>query len=134
MTGITSIGGVYLRSPDPAALAAWYRDCLGLTSAEDPSTGGRYRDFYHVDPLDHEREWRTVWAIVPGEESVSGPDGSSDPDRSGPLITYRVDDIEATVGRLLEREIEVEDIEELAYGRFARVRDPDGNALRLWED
>jgi hypothetical protein len=27
---VTGIGGVFLRSPDPAALAAWYAEQLGL--------------------------------------------------------------------------------------------------------
>ena len=27
---ITGVGGVFFRSPDPKALAAWYRDMLGI--------------------------------------------------------------------------------------------------------
>jgi len=30
MARITAFGGVFFHSPDPQALAAWYRDTLGL--------------------------------------------------------------------------------------------------------
>ena len=29
------IGGYFLRASDPAALGAWYRDCLGLDADEN---------------------------------------------------------------------------------------------------
>ena len=31
MARITGIGGIFFKSPDPKALASWYRDVLGLT-------------------------------------------------------------------------------------------------------
>jgi predicted enzyme related to lactoylglutathione lyase len=30
MERVVGIGGYFLRAADPAALGAWYRDCLGL--------------------------------------------------------------------------------------------------------
>ena len=33
MAGVTGIGGSLFRSPDPAALQAWYVEHLGLDSA-----------------------------------------------------------------------------------------------------
>ena len=31
---VLGIGGYFLRATDPAALSAWYRDCLGLDADE----------------------------------------------------------------------------------------------------
>ncbi|MBT2230115.1 hypothetical protein [Nonomuraea sp. NEAU-A123] len=30
MERVLGIGGYFMRAADPAALSAWYRDCLGL--------------------------------------------------------------------------------------------------------
>jgi len=35
MERVLGIGGYFLRAADPAALSAWYRDCLGLDADED---------------------------------------------------------------------------------------------------
>ena len=34
MERVLGIGGIFLRSADPAGLNAWYRDCLGLDADE----------------------------------------------------------------------------------------------------
>ena len=34
MERVLGIGGYFLRAADPAALGAWYRDCLGLDADE----------------------------------------------------------------------------------------------------
>ena len=35
MERVTGIGGYFIRAADPAALGAWYRDCLGLDADEN---------------------------------------------------------------------------------------------------
>src|SRR5258708_39867085 len=35
MERVIGIGGYFMRAVDPAALDAWYRDCLGLDAAEN---------------------------------------------------------------------------------------------------
>jgi hypothetical protein len=35
MERVLGIGGYFLRAADPAALGAWYRDCLGLDADEN---------------------------------------------------------------------------------------------------
>lgn len=39
MERITGVGGVFLRARDPQALAAWYRDNLGIPVEADQSYG-----------------------------------------------------------------------------------------------
>jgi hypothetical protein len=34
MERVLGIGGYFIRASDPAALSAWYRDCLGLDADE----------------------------------------------------------------------------------------------------
>ena len=35
MQRVLGIGGYFIRAADPAALSAWYRDCLGLDADEN---------------------------------------------------------------------------------------------------
>ena len=35
MERVLGIGGYFLRAADPAALSAWYRDCLGLDADDN---------------------------------------------------------------------------------------------------
>jgi hypothetical protein len=35
MERVVGIGGYFMRAADPAALGAWYRDCLGLDADEN---------------------------------------------------------------------------------------------------
>jgi predicted enzyme related to lactoylglutathione lyase len=50
----------------------------------------------------------------------------------GMVIT--VDDIEAKIKELNDTGIEVEPIEKTPWGRFAAVKDPDGNTLSLHQE
>jgi len=47
---------------------------------------------------------------------------------------FRVGDLDAIVAQLRATGIDVEiDPEEYPNGRFAQLRDPEGNAIQLWE-
>ena len=50
------------------------------------------------------------------------------------MINFRVRDLDAMVGQLRAATIEVEvDPENYPNGRFARLCDPEGNPIQLWE-
>lgn len=54
--------------------------------------------------------------------------------RGGWGINFRVGDLDAIVAQLRATGIDVEiDPEEYPNGRFAQLRDPEGNAIQLWE-
>jgi hypothetical protein len=43
MERVLGIGGYFMRAADPAALSAWYRDCLGLDAdAQEMEGVGRF--------------------------------------------------------------------------------------------
>ena len=50
------------------------------------------------------------------------------------MVNFRVDDLDAMVEQLRAAGIEVE-VEEETYpnGRFATLKDPEGNPIQLWE-
>jgi predicted enzyme related to lactoylglutathione lyase len=50
------------------------------------------------------------------------------------MINFRVRDLDAMVAQLRRAGVEVE-VDPQAYpnGRFARLKDPEGNPIQLWE-
>lgn len=119
MERISGIGGVFFRAHDPAGLAQWYRDHLGVPI--DP--GQTFGAFQSEGPGE-----ATVWSVFPVDSEYFGAG-------SPPLmINYRVRDLDAMLAQLRAAGVEVEDrIEEYEYGRFAWARDPEGNRFELWE-
>lgn len=118
MAKILGVGSVFIRSPDPDGLYAWYSRCLGLDHADFcPPTPGAESGH---NPL--------LWSIVDGDP-VSLEHGRKD--FSFNLIVSDVDaalrDI-ADAGGTVVGEAENGD-----KGRFGWFIDPDGNKVELWQ-
>jgi predicted enzyme related to lactoylglutathione lyase len=115
---VTGIGGVFFRARDPEALAAWYATHLGI----DPVPGD-----YTVMPWQQEAG-PTVFAPVPDDTEYFG-----DPARVW-MLNFRVRDLDGLVAALRAAGINVTVAPETyPNGRFARLQDPEGNPLELWE-
>ena len=118
MQRVTGIGGFFFRARDPAALAAWYEERLGVTAA--PTT-------YGAEPWRQE-EGATVFAPFEQDSEMIGP-----PEHSW-MINFRVDDLDAIVEQLRSAGETVEvDPERYPIGRFAQLSDPEGNPIQLWQ-
>lgn len=113
MATITGIGGFFFRARDPAALAAWYSAHFDI-----PSDG-------------------TPWAQSAGP-TVFAPfrqDSDYFSAEKGWMLNLRCDDLAAMIARLTAAGIAVETRAEWdgEWGRFARVHDPEGNPIELWQ-
>jgi glyoxylase I family protein len=115
---VLGIGGFFFRSSDPKALAAWYRDHLG------------------VDPLPtdyNQKSWEqaagpTAFAPFPKDTDYFGSATQAW------MLNFRVRNLDAMVAQLRAGHITVEvDGKSYPNGRFARVHDPEGNPIELWE-
>ena len=121
MEQVTGIGGIFFKARDPARMAAWYREHLGIRS-EDGHTDFVWRE--HDQP---NRIGRTVWSLFPADTDYFGP--ASTPF----MINYRVSNLERMLEQLRVAGISVDKVEDHAYGRFAWITDPEGNRIELWE-
>src|SRR5439155_6265489 len=83
------VGGVFLLSRDPAALADWYRRHLSWELSVLPGEG-YYTELYFREHDRPEQAQHLVFAIMPGDPGAG----------EGHIINYRVDDIEAVVASL----------------------------------
>ena len=116
MARVTGVGGVFVRSRDPAALAAWYSRHLGVPTER---YGGAT---FHWD------HGSTTWAPFPADTAYFG---SSDQQA---MVNFRVDDLRALLAELRTGGVEVLDkVEESEFGRFGWCVDLDGNRVELWE-
>jgi len=117
---ITGIGGVFFKAKDPKALAAWYRDVLGMPV--QPWGGAAL----HYDAQNHPTA--AAWSAFAASSNYFAP--STAPF----MVNYTVDDMDAIVARLKARNVEIlkrDDSDD--NGRFAWLVDPEGNKVELWE-
>jgi glyoxylase I family protein len=115
MAGVTGIGGVFFRARDPAALAMWYSTHLGL-------------------PAGHNSVWDQ--AAGPTVFAPFAADSDYFPADRQVMLNLRVDDLTALLAALAAAGIPSETRAEWdgeGYGRFARIHDPEGNPIELWE-
>ena len=124
MERVTGIGGIFFKSEDPAKLYQWYETHLGIRRSPD----GTGAVFEWREVSDTQKKGMTVWSIFPRNTKYF------DPSRSGFMINYRVDDLDALLEALKKEGVQIDPHrEDYDYGRFAWIMDPDGNRIELWE-
>ena len=117
---ITGVGGVFVKSKDPKALALWYRDVLGV-SVE--SWGGAMLSY---DAPGHPPV--VVWNALPTTTDYMTPSTREF------MIDFAVDDLEAYLTRLTAKGVTILKREDSGpAGKFAWILDPDGTKIELWQ-
>jgi predicted enzyme related to lactoylglutathione lyase len=115
---VLGIGGLFFRAQDPKSLAEWYRVHLGVTPT--PSSLGQ--------PSWHTQAGTTVFAPFPQTTKYFGEQ------HQVWMVNFRVRDLERMAAQLRSTGITVTvDPEHYPNGRFARIHDPEGNPIELWE-
>lgn len=115
---VMGIGGFFFRAADPKALADWYERHLGVN---------RTPETYEQEPW-QQSAGPTVFAPFAKNTKYFGAE------QQQWMINFRVRDLDAMVAQLRRAAIEVEvDRELYPNGRFARLKDPEGNPIQLWE-
>lgn len=115
MTGrVTGIGGLFFRATDPEGLAEWYAEHLGVPAFAPWK----------------QAEGHAVFAPF-GAETDYWEDGRQF------MVNLRVEGLDALAARLEAAGISVErrpdEWDTPETGRFARIHDPEGTAIELWE-
>lgn len=115
---VTGIGGVFFRARDPKALAQWYQDHLGVFVTPQRNN----------DPVWNQQAGPTAFSPFPEKTSYFG-----DPTKQW-MINFRVGDLDKMARQLEAAGIQVQ-LDPTTYpnGRFARIHDPEGNPIELWQ-
>ena len=114
---VTGIGGLFFRCKDPKAQAEWYLTHLGVGAPE-----GVWIWNQQAGP--------TVFSPFKADSDYFAADKSY-------MINLRVDDLDGLLSSLRAAGIEVVTKPEWdatpEIGRFARIHDPEGNPIELWQ-
>ena len=117
MEKVQGFGGFFFRSKDPAGLAIWYRDHLGID----------------LVPQDEEG---TPW-MAAGGPTVFAPfaqDTTYFAEQKSFMLNFRVGNLDALQAQLEAAGIAVKRLDDMpGIGAFAHLSDPEGNAIELWE-
>src|SRR6056297_1856859 len=120
---VRGIGGVFFKSEDPEATAAWYEEHLGIWRDDEGYTTMGWRELdggYAVG--------QTVWSAFDADTEYF------DPSESEFMVNYRVDDLEAVLESLEANGVELAgEPEEFEYGKFAWIIDCAGRKVELGE-
>ena len=116
---ITGLGGVFVTSKDPKALAKWYKEVLGINLE---SWGGA---ILRYDAPGHPP--MALWNAMPenSDEIV--------PSHREFMINFAVDDLDSFVARLETKGVTILKREEDQTGKFASILDPDGTKIEFWQ-
>lgn len=117
---VTGVGGVFVKSKDPKALSAWYRDVLGV---EIKPWGGAMLSY---DAPGHPPA--VVWSAFPAASDYMAPSTRDF------MLNFAVDDMDAMIARLTAKGVPIlrrDDTD--PQGRFAWILDPDGTKIELWQ-
>lgn len=118
MEKVAGIGGLFFRSHDPTVLGRWYQQHLGISLT--PSSYGE-----------------SVWQQEAGP-TVFSPFAETSSYFGNPskvwMVNFRVRDLDKIAAQLRAAGIEVKiDPQSYPNGRFARLHDPEGNPIELWQ-
>jgi catechol 2,3-dioxygenase-like lactoylglutathione lyase family enzyme len=119
MARITGLGGIFFKAKDSKALAAWYRDTLGL-ALED--WGGALIKNDKAGPP------HTVWAPFGADTKYFAPSTKDF------MVNFAVDDLDAFIKGLEAKGVTILKRDDSdPSGKFAWIMDPDGNKIELWQ-
>ena len=113
--GVTGIGAISFRARDPEALVVWYAEHLGVGGGEMG--------------LWDQQAGPTVFAPFASDTDYFPADKQW-------MLNFRVDDLDGLKSALEAKGVEVitnPEWDAPGVGRFARIFDPEGNQIELWE-
>ncbi|SDJ31920.1 hypothetical protein SAMN05444157_2803 [Frankineae bacterium MT45] len=121
---VLGVGGIFFRAKDPEVLAAWYREHLNVGAGCAAENAG---------PPDE-----SLW-MVQGGPLVFAPFAAGTdywPAQHQFMLNLRVSDLDGLLQALTASGIEATVHPEWnspQTGSFARIYDPEGNPIELWE-
>jgi predicted enzyme related to lactoylglutathione lyase len=120
---VLGIGGLFFRARDPKALNGWYREHLGVGAGCSAEAGPEDKWFWQA------QGGPTVFAPFKHTTDYFAADKQW-------MLNFRVSDLDELLAKLSTAGIDVitkAEWDTPETGRFARIHDPEDNAIELWE-
>ncbi len=121
LTGVTGLGGIYLKSPMTEDLKNWYAKHFGF----DFSANGHS---FQWQDLNDEKPGSTLLSFYPENTSYFSPSDKTY------MLSFRVDNTEKIIHALRDTDaIIIGDVLKFSHGTFGWFTDPEGNKVELWQ-
>ena len=120
----TGLGGVFFKAKNPAKLGKWYAKHLGL-----PVEGWGGCSFPWRDAKNPKKKGSTVWSPFDADTKYFGPG------KQALMVNYRVASLKKVIAALKKEGVWIDPkgIEASDFGKFAWIKDGEGNRIELWE-
>ncbi|MEA3029157.1 MAG: hypothetical protein QOJ53_1802 [Sphingomonadales bacterium] len=119
---VVGMGGFFFRAKDPDSLKAWYREQLGVgggIGTDENGVSNQYCWYHEGGPMVFE-PFKAATDYFPADRSA--------------MVNLRVRDLDGLLERLRAAGVEVTgEQRNTGAGDFARIHDPEGNPIELWE-
>ncbi len=120
---VLGMGGYFFRAKDPAALKTWYRDHLHVGGGCGADADGKSNQWVW-----YQQGGPTVFEPFKADTDYFAADRAA-------MINFRVSDLDKLLASLRTAGIEISHEQTMdGVGRFARIHDPEGNPIELWEE
>ena len=135
MDFLDGLGGTFIISDKPEALAQWYAQCFGFKFERFGSS--HHQTFWALDPENPSRKVDTHFAIMAAKIPVPERPRTEEPDDmygdQSYMLNLRIRDMDGLIKHLQTQGVRIIKREDEPYGRFAWVRDPDGHRIELYQ-
>jgi predicted enzyme related to lactoylglutathione lyase len=121
---VVGMGGYFFRAKDPGSLKTWYREHLGVGGGCGTDEKGEANEY-----LWYQEGGGTVFEPFKEDSDYFSRDKQT-------MINLRVRDMDGLLAKLRDAGLEIitkGEWDAMGIGRFARIHDPEGNAIELWE-
>ena len=119
---VVGMGGYFFRAKNPEALKAWYLEHLGVGGGVGTDAKGETNPYCW-----HHEGGPMVFSPFKADSDYFAADKQT-------MINLRVRDLPGLLDKLRGAGIEIgREDKDTGIGDFARIHDPEGNAIELWE-
>ena len=119
---VVGMGGYFFRAKNPEALKAWYLEHLGVGGGVGTDAKGETNPYCW-----HHEGGPMVFSPFKADSDYFAADKQT-------MINLRVRDLPGLLDKLRGEGIEIgREDKDTGIGDFARIHDPEGNAIELWE-
>ena len=121
---VTGLGGIFFKAKNPTKLGSWYKKHLGLPVEVWGGLAFPWRE-----AKDPKKKGSTVWSPFPADTKYFGST------KQVHMVNYRVANLKKVLAAL-RREgvwIDPKGLQSSEYGKFAWIKDGEGNRIELWE-
>ncbi len=133
---ITGIGGVFIFTDKPKELADWYKKVFGFNFESSPDFSAFYQVFISLDKENTSKKIDFHFSIIKSNQSFNKDIKTETESMYGDqnyMVNIRTEKLDQLLENIIAQNILILKTEDYEYGKFAWIRDPEGNRIELYQ-